>query len=81
MSSKDFNVILRRLKLLGLEIIGGSVFFLVSVVYLWASNEGSSWQTLFLWMAIISVVLSLGGVQILFDMRRLSHHFEDISRN
>jgi len=53
------------------EIIGGSLFLLALVIYVWASNEGSAWQTVFLWMAIISVVLSIAGVQVLLDAKRL----------
>ena len=72
MSNEDSTVISKRLELLGLEVIGGSLFLLVLVVFLWASNEGSNLQSIFLWMAIISVVLSIAGVQVLLDTKKLS---------
>lgn len=61
-----------RLKLLGLEIVVGSLLLLVLVIYIWTQNQGSALQTVFLWMAIILVALSIAGVQILADARRLS---------
>ncbi|MCL5068395.1 MAG: hypothetical protein M1368_08610 [Thaumarchaeota archaeon] len=71
MASRDSDTVLKRLRLLGLEVIVGSIFLLVLVIYIWASNAGSSWENLFLWMAIISVVMSITGVQILHDIRQL----------
>lgn len=61
-----------RLKLLGLEVVAGSLVILAFVVYIWALNQGSALQTIFLWMAIILVALSIAGVQIMVDARRLT---------
>lgn len=72
MSTPDLGMISRRLRLLGFEILAGSLFVLALVVYIWALNEGSALQTVFLWMAIVLVVLSIAGVLILVDARRLS---------
>lgn len=63
-----------RPKLLGLEIIGGLLFFLALVIYIWALSEGSELQTVFLRMTIILVALSIAGVEILVDARRLSSY-------
>lgn len=74
MSREDPGKIPRRPKLLGLEIIGGLPFFLALVIYIWALNEGSELQTVFLRMIIILVALSIAGVEILVDARRLSSY-------
>lgn len=71
MSNRDSDMTLRCLKLIGVEIIGGSLFLLTSVIYIRVSYEGSVWQTVFLWTAMISVVLSIAGVQVLLDVKRL----------
>jgi|GEM_PF-6059127 len=65
-------MITRRLRFPSLETIAGSLLLLVLVIYIWVLNQGSALQTVFLWMAIIPVALSIAGVQILADARRLS---------
>lgn len=72
MNHQDGGTISKRLRLLGLEVILLSLFVLALVVWIWALNQGSSLQAVFLWMAIILVMLSIAGVQVLVDARRLS---------